>query len=346
MSEILDKAKFAKEASYKLVNISSDIKNKALGAMAKAIEKNSKDIIEANRIDIDAGMKKGMSKALIDRLTLDGKRIEGMIDGLMAVIKLPDPIGEELAKWKRPNGLQIRKVRVPLGVIGIIYESRPNVTVDSASLCLKTGNAVILRGGSDAINSNIALTRIISQSAEKAGIPAGSINLIESTSRESVTEMLQLNKYIDVIIPRGSGSLIRHVVENSIIPVIETGEGNCHVYVEATADLKKALDIVYNAKCQRPSVCNAAEKLLIDEKIAMKFLPAILKKLKEAGVEIRGGRKSKKDRSLHQESIGRRLAERISGADNSGQSRLGHRRGDRAHQQLRDKTFRSHNNGG
>ena len=293
MSEVLEKAQLAKEASYKLANISTEIKNKALDAMAISLEKDFRDVIEANKIDIDAAIKKGMTKALIDRLSLDGKRMQEMIAGLDIVRKIPDPVGEELARWKRPNGLDIRKVRVPFGVIGIVYESRPNVTVDSASLCLKAGNAVILRGGSDAINSNIAITRIITKAVESSGFPKGSITLIESTDRGSVTEMLTLNKYIDVIIPRGGGGLIRHVVENSTVPVIETGEGNCHIYVESSADHKMAEDIAHNAKCQRPSVCNAAEKLLVDDSIAKKFLPVILQRLKSSGVEIRGDKKAK-----------------------------------------------------
>jgi len=293
MSEVLEKAKKAKEASYRLGIIPTAIKNNALDIMAKALELAEKDILEANSIDIEAAQKKNLSKALIDRLMMDGKTIDGIIEGLRTVRQLPDPVGRIIAKWRRPNGLQIIKERVPLGVIGIVYESRPNVTVDSAALCLKAGNAVILRGGSDAINSNMVLARLISESAEKAGIPSGAISLIETTDRDSVTEMLKLNKYIDVIIPRGGRGLIQHTIENSTIPVIETGEGNCHTFVEKTADLKKAVEIVINAKCQRPSVCNATEKLLIDEAIAKEFLPIVLKRLKDARVDVRGDEKAR-----------------------------------------------------
>jgi glutamate-5-semialdehyde dehydrogenase len=288
MSETIEKAKLAKEASFILANISSDIKNRALDEMAKALKANAKDIIDANSLDIESAIKKNMSKALIDRLSIDGTRIEEMIEGIKTVKDLDDPVGKIIEKWTRPNGLKIEKKRIPLGVIGIIYEARPNVTVDSAVLCLKAGNAVVLRGGSDAINTNKILVKLISEAAEKAGLPKGSINLIASTDREAVTEMLQLNKLIDVIIPRGGSGLIKHTIENSTIPVIETGEGNCHAYVEKTADQNKAIDIVMNAKVQRCSVCNAIETLLVDEDIAKEFLPKMFKKLKEAHVELRG----------------------------------------------------------
>ena len=293
MSEAIEKARLAKEASYKLANLSTDIKNKALDEMAKVISSGARDIIEANNLDLEIAYKKNIGKALMDRLTLDGERINDIIDGLKIVKNLHDPIGRIIAKWSRPNGLKIAKVRVPLGVIGIVYEARPNVTVDSAALCLKAGNAVILRGGSDAINSNMILAKLISEAAYKSGVPNGAIYLIESTERESVTEMLKLNHFIDVIIPRGGAGLIKHTMENSSIPVIQTGEGNCHAYVEKTADLKKAVEIVYNAKVQRPSVCNAIETLLVDESIAKEFLPMIFQRLKEAHVELRGDEKAK-----------------------------------------------------
>jgi glutamate-5-semialdehyde dehydrogenase len=288
MSEVIEKAKKAKEASFKLANISTAVKNKALINMAKAIGSGAKDIIEANKLDLEIAYKKNTSSAMTDRLALDGQRIDGIIESLNIVRDLPDPIGRIIAKWRRPSGLTIMKRRVPLGVIGIVYESRPNVTVDTASLCLKAGNAVILRGGSDAINSNLILARLISEAAVSAGVPAGAISIIENTERESVTELLSLKKFIDVIIPRGGAGLIRHTIENSTIPVIETGEGNCHAYVEKTADLKKAVEIVYNAKVSRPSVCNAIETLLVDEAIAKEFLPMVFERLKEAHVELRG----------------------------------------------------------
>jgi glutamate-5-semialdehyde dehydrogenase len=215
-----------------------------------------------------------------------------MADGIQIVKKLPDPIGETLAEWKRPNGLKIKKVRVPLGVIAIIYEARPNVTVDAATLCLKAGNATILRGGSDAIQTNVVLAKIIAEAAYKAGLPEGAVELIEDTNREAVKELLGLRQYIDVVIPRGGKELIQMVVNSSSIPAIETGEGNCHAYIEKTADLKMAAEIVINAKCSRPSVCNAIESLLVDEAIADKFLPLVLRQLKEKGVEIRGCEKT------------------------------------------------------
>ncbi|MCX5725591.1 MAG: glutamate-5-semialdehyde dehydrogenase [Candidatus Saganbacteria bacterium] len=292
-SEVLIKAKIAKAASLKLGITSSETKNRALIEMAKALDANSKEILAANSIDLEAGEKKDLGRALLDRLMLDGKRIKGMIDGLKVIKDLPDPIGEVISEWKRPNGLKIKKVRVPLGVIGIIYEARPNVTVDSVALCLKSGNATLLRGGSDAINSNIVLTKVISQAAYRAGIPEGSIGIIEDTSREMVQQMMKLNGIIDVLIPRGGKNLIRATIEGSTIPVIETGEGNCHAYVEKTADLKMAEEIIYNAKVSRPSVCNAIETLLIDEAIASKAIPVIFKRLKEAHVELRGDRKVK-----------------------------------------------------
>jgi glutamate-5-semialdehyde dehydrogenase len=288
MSEVIEKAKKAKEASFKLANISTAVKNKALINMAKAIGSGAKDIIEANKLDLEIAYKKNTSSAMADRLALDGGRIDDIIESLNIVRDLPDPIGRIIAKWRRPNGLTIMKRRVPLGVIGIVYESRPNVTVDTASLCLKAGNAVILRGGSDAINSNLILARLITEAAISAGVPEGAISIIENTERESVTELLSMNKFIDVIIPRGGAGLIKHTIENSTIPVIETGEGNCHAYVEKTADLKKAVEIVYNAKVSRPSVCNAIETLLVDEAIAKEFLPMVFKRLKEAKVELRG----------------------------------------------------------
>ena len=217
-----------------------------------------------------------------------------MADGLNIVRGLPDPIGEVIGEWRRPNGLKIKKVRVPLGVIGIIYEARPNVTVDSAALCLKAGNAVILRGGSDAIKSNIELTRLIADAAYSAGIPEGAIQLIEETDRSSAEELMQAREYVDVLIPRGGQNLIRTVVQKSTVPVIETGEGNCHAYVEKSADLKMALDIVFNSKVSRPSVCNAIETLLVDEAIADQFLPLMKKRLDEGQVELRGCAKARR----------------------------------------------------
>lgn len=295
MNKELDtKCSRARNASLKLAVAGTAVKNAALKAMAAALNKNRGVIIAENKKDIDAGTKKGLSTALIDRLTLTDKRIDSMIEGVLQIAELPDPVGEVIEEFSRPNGLKIKKVRVPLGTIAIIYESRPNVTVDAAALCLKAGNTVVLRGGSDAINSNLCISGIISSAAYSAGIPEGSIEFIETTDREAVVELMSKRRYIDCIIPRGGAGLIEMVVENSRIPVIETGVGNCHAYVEASADQKMAVDIVVNAKTQRPSVCNAIETLLVDEKIAQEFLPAVIKELKVRGVEIRGDEKAKK----------------------------------------------------
>lgn len=291
MNEVIEKAKAAKLASRKLAILPSRVKNYALERMAEALERDAKAILDANSVDIEAAQKKDMSRTLIDRLSLDGQRIKGMVDGLLLVKNLADPIGETLAEWRRPNGLKIKKVRVPLGTIGIIYEARPNVTVDSAALCLKSGNAVVLRGGSDAINSNIMLTKVVREAAYNAGIPDGSIQLIEDTSRIAAEDLMGAREYLDVLIPRGGKGLIQTVVQKSKVPTIETGEGNCHAYVEKTADLKMAAEIVINAKCQRPSVCNAIETLLVDEAVAEKFLPVVFKRLIDAGVELRGDQK-------------------------------------------------------
>ncbi|OGC11785.1 glutamate-5-semialdehyde dehydrogenase [candidate division WOR-1 bacterium RIFOXYA12_FULL_52_29] len=286
--------KKAKNASRKLAVTPEKIKNYALEKIADALMTNADYILQANSLDLEAGTKKDLSKALLDRLSLDGKRVKAMADGLTMVKGLPDPIGEVLGEWRRPNGLRIKKVRVPLGVIGIIYEARPNVTVDSAALCVKAGNAVILRGGSDAIKTNVELTRIITAAAYEAGIPEGAIQLIEDTDRSSAEELMRAREYVDVLIPRGGKNLIQTVVSTSTVPVIETGEGNCHAYVEKSADLKMAAEIVYNAKVSRPSVCNAIETLLVDEAIAEVFLPPIKERLAAAGVELRGCPKSRR----------------------------------------------------
>src|SRR3989339_163174 len=293
-SEVTQKGQLAKQAAQKLAITSTRVKNDALTRMADALDKNAKAIITANSIDLEAGEKKGLSKALLDRLSLDGKRINGMIEGLNTVKALSDPIGEVLSTTKRPNGLRIKKIRVPLGVIGIIYEARPNVTVDSAALCLKSGNACILRGGSDAIQSNIAIAKTISEAADQAGLPKNSIQLIEDTNRETAEELMKAREYVDILIPRGGRGLIQTVVQKSQVPTIETGEGNCHAYVEKSADLNKAIEIIINAKCQRPSVCNAIETVLIDHEVVAKLALPLFKRLKEAGVEIRGDSEIKK----------------------------------------------------
>lgn len=293
-SEVLKKAQLAKTASRSLGTLPTKMKNQALEAMATALIAEQAAIIKANKLDLEIGAKKGLSQSLLDRLILNEERIKEIADSLRTLIKLPDPIGEVIAKWSRPNGLKIKKVRVPFGVIAIIYEARPNVTVDTIGLCLKTGNAVLLRGGSDALNSNQKLVEICSNAAYKAGIPQGAIQLITSVDRELIKEIITTKEYIDLAIPRGGAGLIKMVVENSHIPVIETGTGNCHVYVEASADLDKAEKVILNAKCQRPSVCNAAETLLVDKKLEKTFLPRIVKKLIENGVEIRGDNATQK----------------------------------------------------
>jgi len=288
MNELLLKAEKAKKASYQLSNLSTSIKDSGLQAIADALLNNQMKILEANSIDLENARKKGISGALLDRLTLNEKRIASMAEGVLQIKNLPDPIGEVISMWKRPNNLIIGQKRVPLGVIGIIYEARPNVTVDAAALCFKAGNAVILRGGSEAINSNKAIVHIMNEAMSKVGVPEGSIQLIEDTNRETAVEMMKLNKYIDVLIPRGGAGLIQTVVQNSTVPVIETGVGNCHIYVDSECDMEMAERIVINAKTSRPGVCNAAETLLVDRKIADQFLPKVLESLKKCNVEIRG----------------------------------------------------------
>ncbi len=278
----------AKTAARRLAYLSTRVKNAALEAMARALTDRQQFILEANGQDIKAAKERGMPEAMQDRLLLTGSRIGAMAAGLREVAALPDPIGEVIDGSKRPNGLDIRRVRVPLGVIGIIFESRPNVTVDAAALCLKSGNAVVLRGGSEAIHSNIALARVIAQAAADAGVPAGAIELVESTDRAAARQLMRMNGVVDVLIPRGGAELIQTVVRTATVPTIETGVGNCHVYVDASADFEMAEKLVVNSKCQRPSVCNAAETLLVHRDIAQAFLPRVGKALQERGVELRG----------------------------------------------------------
>lgn len=268
--------------------LSSAVKDRALHAMADALEANAARILEANAIDVDQAKARGTTGALIDRLTLNQQRVRDMAEGLRQVSALPDPVGEVIRGWQRPNRLRVSKVRVPLGVVGIIYEARPNVTVDAAGLCLKAGNAVVLRGGSEAIRSNTAIAQVISDAAQAAGLPNGAINLIESTDRSAAVEMMQQHGLIDVLIPRGGAGLIRSVIENATIPVIETGTGNCHLYISASADLDMAESILVNAKTQRPGVCNAVETLLVHEAAAETFLPRAAKVLTDHGVQLRG----------------------------------------------------------
>lgn len=267
---------------------STERKNKALAAVAAALTENAEKILAANALDLEAAEKNGMSPSMQDRLRLTAERIKGIADGVSDVIMLEDPIGSADSSSVRPNGMRITKIRVPLGTIGIIFESRPNVTVDAAALCLKTGNTVILRGGKEAYNSNKCLCEIMRNAIEESGLPADAVQFVDDTTREVTTQLMRCNQYLDVLIPRGGGGLIRAVKENATVPVIETGVGNCHVFVDESADLEMAVNIVDNGKTQRPSVCNAVESLLVHEKIAEKVLPLIKARLDEHNVEIRG----------------------------------------------------------
>lgn len=285
---LIQMGKNAVTAKYRLQLFSAEQKNQALCAVADALVAESTMILEENSRDVAAGEEKGMSPGLLDRLHLSKERIRAMAEGLKEVAALPDPIGEVLEKIERPNGLVIEKCRVPMGVIGIIYESRPNVTADAFGLCFKSGNAVILKGGSDAIFSNMAITGVIRSALERVGITSDALQLIESTDREITRQFMGMKEYVDLLIPRGGAGLIRSVVENSTIPVIETGTGNCHIYVDREADLEKAIPIIINAKTQRIGVCNACESLVIHEEIKDALLPRLARALKERGVEIRG----------------------------------------------------------
>ena len=287
IEEVEDKGRAAKTAARMLATAGTGAKNAALHAMADALGSNQDAILDANSRDLAAARDSGMAAHLVERLTLNKGRIAEMQTGLRQVAALPDPIGAVLSGWRRPNGLQITKARVPLGVIGIIYESRPNVTVDAAALCLKSGNAALLRGGSGAIHSNIALASVLQEALETAGLPRSAIQLIQSTDRAAARRLMTGNGFVDCLIPRGGASLIKTVVENATVPVIETGTGNCHVYVDKAADFAMASEIVLNAKVQRPSVCNSAETLLVHSQITSDFLPLIGVKLTEAGVELR-----------------------------------------------------------
>lgn len=285
---MVSKAEAAVKAADAMALVSTDTKNKALLAMADILEKHDDVIIDANKKDMALAEEKGVKKSYLDRLLLTHERIGGMADGLRQAAALPDPVGEGDYSTIRPNGLEIRRVRVPLGVVGMIYEARPNVTSDAAGLCIKSGNAVILRGGSEAINSNIAIIELLQKAAYGAGIPVGTIQFVDVVDREAVNIMLKLNNYLDVIIPRGGAGLIKTVVENSTVPVIETGTGVCHTYVDESADLDMALKIAVNAKTSRPSVCNAMETLLVHKNVAERFLPMLSKAMKEKNTELRG----------------------------------------------------------
>lgn len=282
------KARKAKKAAAKLSVVSTAVKNKALLAMAEALLTKQAEILAANARDMEAAVAKGMRISMQDRLKLTAARIEGMADGLRQVAGLPDPVGNVVGGSTLANGLTITKIRVPLGVIGIIYEARPNVTADAAGLCLKSGNAVILKGGSEAMESNKTVAAILAEAAEANGMPEGCIQFIDTTDRQAVNDLIHMNGLVDVVIPRGGAGLIKAVVMNATVPVIETGSGVCHTYVDASADVEMAVNIAYNAKVQRPSVCNAMETLLVHKDAVAKFMPAMLAKYAEAGVEIRG----------------------------------------------------------
>lgn len=295
---VFEQGKKAKQTLTFMSQVTTEQKNNALGIIADMLEENIEKIVSANNVDIENSRQNGLNDGLIDRLMLNADRIKTMADGARQVASLPDPCGRVLSEYKKDNGLLIKKITVPLGVIGIIFEARPNVTVDAAALCLKSGNAVILRGGKEAINSNTALADIMREALAKAGFPQDVIQLVGDTSRQSSNDMMHMNEYLDCLIPRGGKGLIKAVVENSTVPVIETGSGNCHIYVDESADINMAAEIIFNAKTQRISVCNACESLVINSKIIDKALPVIVKKLKEKDVEIRGDERAQKACSL------------------------------------------------
>jgi glutamate-5-semialdehyde dehydrogenase len=286
--EVLQAVQGARDAVRALAGTSTEQKNRALTEMAKALQAAGSVILSENAKDVEAARQAGLAAPLIDRLTLNEARLSEMVRSVEAVKALPDPVGEMIRRWRQPNGLEIRKVRVPLGVIGIIYESRPNVTSECASLCLKSGNAVVLRGGSESFRSNQAIGTALRQALKGSGLPEAAVTLIPTAERAGVDAMLQLNHLIDVIIPRGGEALIRKIIETSRIPVIKHAKGVCHVYVDDAADLEMAQTIAFNAKCQRPATCNAMETLLVHERVAAAFLPAMVKQFQQAGVEIRG----------------------------------------------------------
>jgi glutamate-5-semialdehyde dehydrogenase len=288
MSEVREKAILAKQTTSRLAVLSTGQKNAALHRMADELVAKQSVILAANEEDLKLGRENGLSASLLDRLALNEARIRAMADGLRLVAELPDPVGETLESTRRPNGLEIRKIRVPIGLIGMIYEARPNVTVDAAGLALKTGNAVLLRGGSSALRSNLAIVRVLHEALADTDIPPEALQIIENPDRASVDELLKLNGLVDLVIPRGGQSLIQTVVRNASVPVIETGAGICHTYIEADADVQMALDIALNAKVQRPSVCNAMETLLVHEQFARQHLSSFAARFREAGVELRG----------------------------------------------------------
>ncbi len=287
-AHVTGKARGAKDAARVLALASTRTKDEALQQMARGLEEKTAAIIEANRADLERGRAAGLTRAFLDRLTLTDARIAEMAGGLRQIAALPDPVGETVEAWRRPNGIEIARVRVPLGVVGFIYESRPNVTADAAGLCLKSGNAVLLRGGSEALESNAAITQVLAKAVEKAGLPAEAVQVVDTADRAAVMSMLTLDRYIDLIIPRGGEEFVRLVAERATVPVLKHDKGLCHVYVDESADLDMAAAITVNAKAQRVSVCNAAETLLVHAGVAERFLPAVAARLEAAGVELRG----------------------------------------------------------
>jgi glutamate-5-semialdehyde dehydrogenase len=278
----------AKAAAPVLSRLAATRKNELLRRMAELLLTGQTEILAANQIDVQKGIDNGLTKALVDRLTLNPQRIKNMAEGLSTLIGLEDPIGVTLKMWRRPNGLEIGQQRVPLGVVGIIYEARPNVTVDAVGLCLKTGNAVVLKGGSEALYSNMALVKLLRRALAESGLPEDAVQLVERTEREAAVALMRLNQYLDVLIPRGGAGLIKTVVAQATVPVIETGVGNCHTYIDAAADPEMAVQIAFNAKVSRPAVCNAMETLLVHQEIAPTVLPLLAQQYKQAGVELRG----------------------------------------------------------
>ncbi|KPU56410.1 glutamate-5-semialdehyde dehydrogenase [Bacillus wiedmannii] len=292
MNEVLAKGKKAKEIARELVLKSTSQKNEALAAIAERLIVETAYIVEENKRDIEEGKAKGFSDSLLDRLMLTEQRIVDMAEGIKQLIELRDPVGERVSEWERPNGLSIQEMRVPLGVVGMIYEARPNVTVDAATICLKTGNTVILRGSSSAINSNKAIVAVIHRALKQTSLPPESVQLIEDTTRDSAKQLFTLNDYLDVLIPRGGKQLIDTVVREASVPVLETGAGNCHIFIDETANKQMAIDIIINAKTQRPSVCNAIETIILHEKWAQRFGSELFSSLKERGVELRGDQRA------------------------------------------------------
>jgi glutamate-5-semialdehyde dehydrogenase len=292
-AHVTGKARAAKEAARALALASTRAKNDALQQMARGLEEKTALVLDANRADLARARSAGLTSAFMDRLTLSESRLEEMAAGLRQVAALPDPIGETVEAWRRPNGVEISRVRVPLGVVGFIYESRPNVTADAAGLCLKSGNAVLLRGGSEALESNTAIAQVLGKAVEKAGLPSDSVQVVDTADRAAVMTMLTLDRFIDLIIPRGGEEFVRIVTERATVPVLKHDKGLCHVYVDASADLDMAAAITVNAKAQRVSVCNAVETLLVDAAVAAAFLPRVAARLREAGVELRGDERTR-----------------------------------------------------